>query len=441
MPARGINWLRSRRHPVLTIAALVALMLGGVVLATAASKANPTYDRLAAITWALNHSEDRQIAPTECTWFVSQALWAGGLPQTAQWNGTSSHDAGRLTGTVPGTLTAWSVPDLISYLESNFPYTWTPLGNMSENAVPAAQVGDIIVYDWHNDGTYDHMAMITGFASGDYPLVSEMGQFNWTFNPEFYLVHPASDYIQRGWTWSQEDNKWLETEYGGEARAYLLHINLPASNTAAQNPTTTTSPPTTSAPTTTTSTAPPTTTTTSPPPITTTTLAPTPSANPASTSANTGPQPSSTATAPANSNPAPASDEQNLLTPYDISTTAGASDNPIAYTVNYSEPACPYDEQPDVVDCAYLDHVWCTTSVSGAYEPSQGPFGATPGEARSSGFFVTWPDDPPSSYASQIDLSPGDTYVCSVQETSENGITGPVVTTAPFTTISEEPSY
>ena len=84
---------------------------------------------------------------------------------------------------------------------------------MSTNSVPQAALGDLIVYDWTNDGTLDHMAIVTGFRSGDYPLASEMGQFDWTTHPWYYADHPTSSYIQRGWTWSQQNNEYLEKTY------------------------------------------------------------------------------------------------------------------------------------------------------------------------------------------------------------------------------------
>lgn len=46
----------------------------------------PQYNRTAAINWALAHAEDPQPYTSMCTWFVSNALWAGGLPQTPLWN-------------------------------------------------------------------------------------------------------------------------------------------------------------------------------------------------------------------------------------------------------------------------------------------------------------------------------------------------------------------
>ncbi len=159
MTPRSASRPRSRRLFELAVVALVAATITAIVLfMIPATQASATYGGGSAASWALDHAEDPQIASTECTWFVSQALWAGGLPQSSQWNASATHSGGILTGTLPGTLTAWVVPDLVSYLEDHFAVTWTSLGNMSTNAVPQAAVGDIIVYDWQNNVKRDASA-------------------------------------------------------------------------------------------------------------------------------------------------------------------------------------------------------------------------------------------------------------------------------------------
>ncbi|SRR5581483_1106219 len=144
--------------------------------------ANPEYYRTAAVNWALDHAEDTQTHDEECAYFVSQALWAGGLQQTDQWNGQGGYRTGNpLHGNLPayfsGTETANVAPDLIQYLRQNYSTDWKYLGSMnaSNNNVPEAQPGDIIAYSWHGDGHIDHLAFIVGAAADDseYPLVAE----------------------------------------------------------------------------------------------------------------------------------------------------------------------------------------------------------------------------------------------------------------------------
>src|SRR2546421_335596 len=67
---------------------------------------NAFYNRSAAVAWATAHAEDDQFNGDECTWFVSQALWAGGFPMTPVWTSQGSHHH------LPGSETAWVVGEL-----------------------------------------------------------------------------------------------------------------------------------------------------------------------------------------------------------------------------------------------------------------------------------------------------------------------------------------
>lgn len=69
------------------------------------------YNRWKAIYWALNHAQESQPAFfASCTWFVSKALWAGGITPDAQWN-----SEGRRGLVVPGTSTATAASHLTDY--------------------------------------------------------------------------------------------------------------------------------------------------------------------------------------------------------------------------------------------------------------------------------------------------------------------------------------
>jgi hypothetical protein len=202
----------TRRHLVAVLVVLLALIgVGAVTTTRASADTGPTYDRTAAVNWALSNAQDPQGSSGLCTWFVSQALWAGGMPQTSEWQ--------------QGTYDATYVQGLVDYLYDNYSVTWTDItGDLTTNAVPQAEPGDIIVYSWNGNSTLDHMAFVVGIASGDYPEVSEWGQFD--FFPEIWnkIDNPSSSYVERGWTWSAMDNKWLQQEHPNMT-AYLLHIN------------------------------------------------------------------------------------------------------------------------------------------------------------------------------------------------------------------------
>jgi hypothetical protein len=202
---------RHHRVAVLLAALLSFAGLGSLTSPRAAASVNPGYDRTAAVHWALENAQDSQGASGLCTWFVSNALWAGGLPRAQNWQ--------------QGTYDATNVPGLVSYLEAHYSVTWTDITrDLTTNAVPQAELGDIIVYSWHGNGTLDHMAFVVGFAPGDYPEVSEWGQFNFIPDVWDYLFNPRSPYVERGWTYSGVNHAWLQTIYPG-MKAYLLHIN------------------------------------------------------------------------------------------------------------------------------------------------------------------------------------------------------------------------
>jgi hypothetical protein len=175
------------------------------------------FDRDATRAWALAHAKDRPPNGTSCTWFISQALWAGGLPQSGLWSSASG-----TFRSVPGTATAWQTPAFVQYVRLHLPRSTYQEISLRDNKVPAAQVGDVIVYDWDGKATtgnvsgLDHAALVTGVASGQYPLVSE-----WSADGT-----NALRYSQRGWTWSQVHGTWLQSEPGARnTKAFLLHID------------------------------------------------------------------------------------------------------------------------------------------------------------------------------------------------------------------------
>jgi Putative amidase domain len=178
--------------------------------------ANAAYNRSAAVSWALAHAQDAQGSGSLCTWFVSQALWAGQLPQTSSWS-TTSRGA------------AVYVQQFVDYFRTSpntYSVTWTDISsNLATNAVPSAELGDVIVYNWNDGGeALDHMAFVVKIAPGQYPNVSEMGQFDFTAHPYYKLQNPHSSYVQRGWTYSEMHHAWLQSLHPG-MKAYLLHFN------------------------------------------------------------------------------------------------------------------------------------------------------------------------------------------------------------------------
>ncbi len=190
----------------------VGLRQCGETEASDASTPNSFYNRADSVRWAREHAPHDPhggfLGTPACTWFVSNALWHGGFPQDDTW--TSSGDNGRLRK-VQGSVTAWSVVDFYAYITSHFDVETVELttSRFHSNAVPEARMGDLMVYDWEGDGVWDHFAIITGMAAGDYPEVSEWGVSN--------------TYVKRGWTYSINSNGWLQQGHPN-VRAQLIRI-------------------------------------------------------------------------------------------------------------------------------------------------------------------------------------------------------------------------
>jgi len=165
------------------------------------------YDRQDAVDWALANVNSGHRYEQDCTWFVSQALWAGGMPKTEEWN----PDPG--FGAIDPPPAARIADDFTTYLTHEMASAYAGIDELSwnQNDVPEAQLGDVIVYDYGNantpaDGIIDHVMIITGF-SGRYPLVS--GHTN--------------DVSNQGWTYSQTGGNWISQDNPG-SRVYLVHI-------------------------------------------------------------------------------------------------------------------------------------------------------------------------------------------------------------------------
>lgn len=184
---------------------------------------NSFYNRSAAVEWALAHARDKQAHGEMCTWFVSNALWAGGFATSDEW--TSEGYFQSLNSRLPGTPTAWKVVATMNYLTERFSVSQFDLTSaFVTKAVPQAEPGDIIAYDWTGDGVYDHLSMVVRIADGQYPVVAEWGTAGW--GADIAPWSSRSSYTDRGWTYSAKNKKLLQEleEYEG-ITAKLLHID------------------------------------------------------------------------------------------------------------------------------------------------------------------------------------------------------------------------
>lgn len=173
------------------------------------------YDAAASVAWAKEHYTDPARFKSnrgDCTWFVSQALWNGGMPKSDDWTDIS----GDLTK-IPNpldygwrgvTLAGRYAPALRNYLvkaklAEERQISW------SDNTAAGASVGDLITYDFEGDGELDHFAIVSSLNESGFPSVTEHGKAN------------------RYWSWSEFSAPagWFEKKYPS-SRAYLLKITF-----------------------------------------------------------------------------------------------------------------------------------------------------------------------------------------------------------------------
>lgn len=189
-----------------------------------------SYDGNKAASWAVGHARDPQkygVNDEDCTWFVSQALVAGGIAQNDIFHLWGHYGFPHIPGTnigsgAPGTATTWIAPKLISYILKTYPdSTWKEL-SFDQNNQPDIKPGDIIAYDWYpgQGNGIDHLSIVVDDSPGtQYPEVAEWGNVAET--------GMSAPYSKRGWSWSQTSNppQWIAKATGGQAKAYVLHID------------------------------------------------------------------------------------------------------------------------------------------------------------------------------------------------------------------------
>ena len=189
-----------------------ALMLTGsdspvvALCAGRSEQSSGNYNRSAAAAWAIT---DAYIPPTfhnDCTWFVSQALWAGGLPQTSNWTSASWNFfdlAQKSRGLGSPSRAAASADYFKNALQEDGLAQLTEI-SPSDLTGGGAQLGDVILYDWDNgaDGKIDHVAIVTEIGQDGTVGISQHT--------------PARDYRQ--WNLNGDGSPLTNL------RVYLLHI-------------------------------------------------------------------------------------------------------------------------------------------------------------------------------------------------------------------------
>jgi len=178
------------------------------------------FNRTFAVSYAIANAMSAPPTDASCTWFVSNALWTGGLAKTEQWT-----DAGQLgnqalsylglSTNLPGTIAAWNVQQFLAYMTNTYFSTTQAIDFSNPSYVPpGAQIGDLVFYDWGQGEGWSHVAIVT--------LIDPNGLEVSDWSTDGLLPSPV---IMRPVTYSAVSHESLQTKYPN-VQAFLLHLDL-----------------------------------------------------------------------------------------------------------------------------------------------------------------------------------------------------------------------
>lgn len=175
------------------------------------------YDRAGAVDYAESwwyscNTADGQCYGNDCAAFVSKSMhWGGGLPYVGY--GLSPSNSGYWWNRWTAYLgwdnsQSWSVANtLYNFLNSHYGSWYGTKVGTSVTSNTTLSTGDVIFYDWENDGHMDHVSIVTALDSTD-PVTASWGDLVdahsnsrhhafWTLNylnskrntTQIYLIH------------------------------------------------------------------------------------------------------------------------------------------------------------------------------------------------------------------------------------------------------------
>lgn len=151
------------------------------------------YDREAAVRYANQWWNDYNPAypkfANDCTNYVSQCLRAGGAPMWGQFHREEGWWVGEGTWSL-----SWSTAHSFRwYLAGSYKGLTASIVSSPAQLEP----GDVIVYDFENDGRFDHAAIVTA-KDGNMPLVNahtyNVRERTWDYK-DSYASTPDARYI------------------------------------------------------------------------------------------------------------------------------------------------------------------------------------------------------------------------------------------------------
>ncbi|RNB89986.1 hypothetical protein EDM56_12605 [Brevibacillus fluminis] len=128
------------------------------------------YDRLRAVLYADTHWDNPNPAypylVVDCTNFISQCLYAGGIPMISTGNKSTGW---WFRGWHENWSYSWAVADSLHRLLASGK---APMRAVRKSSPEELELGDIICYDFDGDGHWQHNTIVTGKDSNGMPLVN-----------------------------------------------------------------------------------------------------------------------------------------------------------------------------------------------------------------------------------------------------------------------------
>lgn len=159
------------------------------------------YDRQKAVLYAASwwsgaNPMFRFFPDDDCTSFISQCLWAGGLAMVV----TGRRDTGWwYLGPDEQWSYSWAVSHSLCW------YLQTAGRGQRRSTARELELGDLISYDWNGNDRWDHNAIVVGFDPDGEPLMAAHSVPAWE-RPWRYTDSPA---------------------YGPHTKYLFWHISLP----------------------------------------------------------------------------------------------------------------------------------------------------------------------------------------------------------------------
>jgi hypothetical protein len=229
--------LTNKRTAVL-IASIFAFQAGWAG-SSSASTLGYTYNRASAVAyankWSCNGSTScrngdyQNLGDEDCTNFVSQALFAGGVTEVKTGQGYEQwwydgYEGLWLIGPLNRSLSWGLVTNLSTHLQATGRATGVTLTNMTSKYSGAHSAGgDIFMYDWGKGEGYSHMALSTGRETY-YPYTDPIhGSYTKiTGGSGDSISQHSTDRDHAPWNWGY----WTTTmEFRAKYKVKLLKMN------------------------------------------------------------------------------------------------------------------------------------------------------------------------------------------------------------------------